>query len=71
MRNYYIEYTINGVSMARARNARGEEAAIAQIQRQFPDATNVRAVSKKHAMSLSGNTVRHAVQTAIKKEQVQ
>ena len=62
MRNYYIEYTINGVPMARVRNAQEEETAIAQIQRQFPDATNVRAVSKKHAMSLSGNTLRHAVQ---------
>ena len=63
MRNYHIEYTIDGVPMARVREAQGEEVAIAQIQRQFPDATNIRAVSKKRAMSLSGNTLRHAVRT--------
>ena len=65
MRNYYIEYTIDGVTMARTRNAQKEEAAIAQIQRQFPNATNVHAVSKKRAMSLSRNTLRHTVQKSL------
>jgi len=63
MKDYHIEYTIDGVPMARVREARTEEAAIAQIQRQFPDATDIHVVSKKRAMSLSGNTLRHAVRT--------
>ena len=74
MKNYYVQYTIDGTTEARQVYARSEEDAVERMLRRISiaginhgssyDVTDIRVVSRTRAKSLLKNTLRKSVRGA-------